>query len=109
MGLETRWRDITGLNRVIIMDRSYVDDLVSIVEIFDIQVPTTLVKWSSWLFPVRTIFYLSAGCEEEFSRIVEVDLSREVHHRKHERYKQIIEVIESAGVSVHHVDTSSRK
>lgn len=107
MGLEARWRDVTRLNRVVIMDRSYVDDLVSIVEVFDIQVPTALVKWSSWLFPVRTLFYLSAGSEEEFSRIVEVDLSKEVHYRKHERYQQIIEVVESAGVSVRRVDTSS--
>ena len=107
MGVEARWRDVTKCNRVLLVDRSYIDDLVSIVELLDIPTPVALVKWSVWIFPVRSLYYLTAGSEEEFARIVDLDLSPETHRRKHERYQELMEIVESAGGEVRRINTSA--
>lgn len=107
MGLEARLRDIACTRKVIVTDRCYIDDLASIYEILNIPVSTALVKWSTWLFPARKIYYLSAGSKQEYARIVDVDLSPETHRRKHERYVRLVEIVESTTEPIRRVMTGS--
>ena len=109
MGFESRCRDLCGYKRVALTDRCYIDDLASIYELLDIPVSISLVKWSAWLFPSRTIYYLSAGSKAEYARIVDVDLSPETHQRKHDRYVQLVAIVESTGTRVRRVVTNSSK
>lgn len=94
MGIEMRVRDLFARHDLEINDRSFVDDLVSIAEILRVDIPPSLVAYSSRLFPFRDFYYLSAGHEVEYARIADMDLSAEFHRAKGLRYEKMIESIE---------------
>lgn len=108
MAIEWRLRDWLCRADVLLTDRGFVDDLVSIVVTVEIEPPTALVKWSARLFPLRRVIYLSAGHEVEYARIVDVDLIPEVHRRKGEHYAAFVGILESQGVCVRRLDTAPR-
>lgn len=107
MALEARLRDC-ATRGALLYDRSFVDDLVSTIEMFRLTTPVRLVRWSARVFPVRRLYYLNAGHEVEYARITELDLSADLHRRKGLRYQELVEIVESAGVPVRRLHTISR-
>jgi hypothetical protein len=99
-------RQLVSRQDLLLIDRSYVDDLASISETLNLGIPERIIRWSALVFPGRKIIYLSAGHELEYSRIVEIDLSAEVHRSKGLHYEAIIDLVERAGVDVQRLNTS---
>ncbi len=108
IGLETRLRDLLDRSDLRIVDRSFVDDLVSIGETLRVEVPPSLLRYSSRLFPVRRLYYLSAGDAVEFARILDVDLSKAFHHAKGERYRAMIAQLEPFTPGLRRISTAPR-
>ena len=106
MSIEMRLRALFVSREYLIVDRSYIDDLVSILGSFRLETPGRLVRLSAWLFPQWRIIYVSAGPEVEFARIVDVDLSESVHFEKSGRYEEMVAILESAGAPIRRVDSS---
>jgi hypothetical protein len=107
MAIEARIRDCRA-DGVLLQDRSFVDDLASILEVFKLETPVALVRFSAHVFPLRRAIYLSAGHEVEFSRIVELDLSKGMHRRKTQRYQEMVRILEEQGVPVKRVSTAPK-
>ena len=108
MAVESRIRDLLCLGGVLIQDRSFVDDLASTLEILRLRTPRTLVKWSARLFPIRRAIYVCAGHEVEYARIVQLDLSPQMHKRKSQRYDTMVELLEISGIPVRRINTAPR-
>jgi molybdopterin-guanine dinucleotide biosynthesis protein len=106
MATEMRLRTLFARCDHLIVDRSYIDDLVTIVGSFRLKTPATLIRLSSAMFPQWRIVYTSAGPNIEYARIVDVDLSRTVHLEKSRRYQEMVEILEEAGAPIRRVDTS---
>jgi molybdopterin-guanine dinucleotide biosynthesis protein len=105
MALEMHLKLLFSRVDFLIIDRSYVDDLASILESFKQSTPASLVRFSSEIFPQRRIIYVSAGYEIEYARIEDVDLSESVHREKSQRYEEMVEVLASSGAPLRRVDT----
>jgi len=108
MAIEAWIRDLTCQADVILQDRGYPDDLVSIAAILGLDVPKALIRFSAWAFPVKRIFYLSAGHECEYGRIAQMDLSESIHERKSTLYDMLFTTLQLRIDSVCRIDTSSR-
>ncbi len=106
MAIEMRLRGLLTRADYLIVDRSYIDDLVSILGSFRLATPRRLVLVSAWLFPNWRVIYVSAGPEVEFARIVDVDLSRAVHLGKSRRYEEIAGILEAANAPLRRVDST---
>ncbi|MBJ20218.1 MAG: hypothetical protein CL933_12480 [Deltaproteobacteria bacterium] len=106
MAIELRLRALVAPTDYLVVDRSYIDDLVSVLESFRLETPRRLVGFSSRLFPRWRMIYVSAGPDIEFARIVDVDLSRAVHFGKNRRYQEMAGILETAGAPLRRVDSS---
>ena len=106
MAAEMRLRAAWIKSDHLIVDRSYIDDLVSILKTFRLDTPRALIRLSASIFPQSEVIYVSATPEVEFDRIVDVDLSRAVHLEKSHRYEEIVEILEEAGSPVRRVNTN---
>ena len=93
---------------VLVVDRCFVDDLVSTFETLQTEPDEALLRTSCRLFPMRWIYYLSAGNEVEFARITTVDLSPQLHRIKGQRYQQFIALLEQIGAPVKRIDSAPR-
>jgi hypothetical protein len=108
IGIETRLRDWFSCNDLEIIDRSFIDDLVSISQTLRVEIPLSLLRYSCALFPTRRLYYLSAGHDVEYGRIVEMDLSAEFHRAKGERYAAMIAQLEPGFAPLRRISTASR-
>jgi hypothetical protein len=91
-----------------IIDRSYIDDLASILGSFRFPTPARLIRFSSRVFPQWRIIYVSAGHDVEYARIKDVDLAKSLHREKSLRYEEMLEILASAGAPLRRVDTGPR-
>ncbi len=105
MAVEYRVRRWTCAADVLLIDRSFVDDLVSIHETLRIRVPYRVVHASTRIFPIRRLFFLQAGHGVEYGRIVQNDLSPQMHERKAGRYAHFIDAVEKHTTAVKRVRT----
>jgi len=105
MALEYRVRRWTCSSDVLLIDRSFVDDLVSIHETLRIRVPYRIVHASTRIFPIRRLFFLQAGHDVEYGRIVQNDLSPQMHENKAVRYAHFIDAVEKRTSAVKRVRT----
>ncbi len=108
MAMELRLRLAFSHKDLILVDRSFVDDLISIAEMLRVEPSGALLLRGAGWFPVRRFYYLSAGHEAEYARIVDLDLSRSVHRAKGERYAELFAQLEESGSPVRRIDTRSR-
>ena len=108
MGVEARLRDWVSRYDVEIVDRSFIDDLASIAETLKVEPPPALLRYSCALFPVRRLYFLSAGHEIEYARIVEMDSSADFHRAKGERYDALVAACEPALPTLRRISTRGR-
>lgn len=108
IGVESRFRDLFDRADLLIVDRSFVDDLVSTAETLRVEVPASLLRYCCLLFPVRRLYFLSAGDAVEFSRIVDVDLSEAFHREKGKRYRGMIATLEPWTPGLRRISTAPR-
>ena len=108
MALEYRVRRWTCSCDVLLIDRSFVDDLVSIHETLRLRVPYRIVHASTRIFPIRRLFFLQAAHDVEYGRIVQNDLSPQMHERKANRYAHFIDAVERHTDAVKRVRTDRK-
>lgn len=109
MALEIRCLQIFTCVDYLIIDRSFVDDLIGIKEILNIEIPLFLVKISAFLFPIHRVIHLSAGHEIEYARIVDNDLTKELHYLKGKQYDFFLDALAAYGVRIKRIDTGRDK
>jgi hypothetical protein len=107
MGVEFRIRSCLCRSDVLLITRSFIDDLASIAETLNIADVSALIRWAVWLFPIRKVYFLSAGDNIEYARILDVDLTREFHRCKGERYRSFVRELEQLGAPVRRIETGS--
>jgi hypothetical protein len=108
MAVEMRLRDWFCPGDLLLMDRSYIDDLSSTAQTLRLRLPDTLVRSSARWFAARQLIFLSAGHEVEYGRIVDMDLTPELHRKKGEAYEHMIRTIEKSGIPVRRINTATR-
>ena len=108
MAVESTVRRWTSRADILLIDRSYVDDLVSIHETLRMPFPIGIVGLSARIFPARRLYFLHAGQEVEYGRIVELDISPQMHERKSQRYVQFIDAVEQRTATVKRIRTAGR-
>jgi hypothetical protein len=107
MALELRCRHLWDAD-VILLDRSFIDDLIGLSILLNIEISDSLIKFSAKIFPLREIVYVYGGHEVEYARIVDNDLTRELHRLKGAHYGRYISVLARGGVRVRVVKTGSQ-
>ncbi len=109
IGIETRWRDLFSSSDLQIVDRSFIDDLVSIGQTLRVDIPVSLLRYSCWLFPIRRLYFLSAGDDVEFARIADLDLTEAFHTAKGEQYRRLIAEVEPWVPGLRRISTAPRR
>lgn len=105
MALEYRLRGWTCLSDILLVDRSFVDDLVSIHETLRLNFSARIVHLSTRIFSIHRLYFLQAGQAVEYGRIADLDLSPEMHELKARRYAQYIDAVEQRTGAVKRVRT----
>jgi hypothetical protein len=108
MALEMHLKLLTSRVDFLIIDRSYIDDLASVLGSFRLSTPAGLIRFSSRIFPQWRIIYVSAGHEAEYARIEDVDLGMSQHREKSTRYEEMVAILASVGAPLRRVDTGPR-
>ncbi|MCP5058709.1 MAG: hypothetical protein GY937_18565 [bacterium] len=108
MAIELGLRLALSAKDLMLVDRSFIDDLISIAETLRIEPPAAFLRRGAAWFPARRYYYLSAGHEAEYARIVDLDLTAAVHRAKGERYADLFAQLEALGAPVRRIDTRPR-
>lgn len=106
MALECRIRAALACGRMQVLDRCFVDDLVSICATLRVVPPPSLVRFSRHAFPHRRLYYLCGGEKVEFARIEDVDLSADFHRKKHAIYENVVNALEKLDPSLRRISTA---
>jgi len=109
MAFEIAIRRLLSRADVIVIDRSFMDDMVSISAAYNSSVPKFFLRGLKYALSKSHIHFLSAGHETEYLRIVDVDLSKSFHKRKSEIYDSLVNDMIIAGYDVELVLTSNSR
>jgi hypothetical protein len=102
---ETRLRARISPADFMIVDRSYVDDIVSICSAFKLPIPIKFLSILVHLQGGSRIYYLTAGHEIEYTRVVDCDLSKDFHLTKSRNYTAIFDEMQSRGFLINKINT----
>jgi hypothetical protein len=106
MAIECRIRSALAGSRLQLLDRCFVDDLVSICATLRVAPSPRLIRFSRLAFPHKRLYYLCGGEEVEFARILDMDLSADFHRKKHAIYRDIIDALEPIDPSLRRFSTA---
>lgn len=105
MLVETRIRARISPADFMIVDRSYVDDIVSICSAFKLSIPIKFLSILVHLQRGSMIYYLTAGHEIEYARVVDCDLSKDFHLTKSRNYSAIFDEMQARGFLIRRIST----
>ena len=87
-------------NDILVIDRSFVDDLVSVFTEKQRPIPVILIFSGYLLFPCRFLAFCYASQEVEYSRIASVDSSYEFHRDKSENYEFVLACLKKTRMKI---------